>query len=240
MKVIVVIPAYNEEGKIGKVVKEIKKLNFPVFVVDNNSTDNTAKEAMENGASVIYCKEQGKGNAILKAVKVLNLKFPDNKWYLFLDGDGQHLPRNAFNFIGLAKYFKDIEVFIGDRMWQEKEIPLVRRITNKIISALVSWLCKQKIPDTQCGYRLIAKESFEGLNFVYKDFRFETEFIIKYCKQRKKQIYSVPIDVIYPKNYKNKLVFKDGLKILGLVLKEAINDIREKIRRKSQHYIPKY
>ena len=84
MKVSVVIPAYNEEKYIAKVITMVKKTKIAeeIIVVDNNSSDNTSAIAKENGAKVIFCKRQGKGYAMETGIKKAT-----GDIIMFLDGD---------------------------------------------------------------------------------------------------------------------------------------------------------
>lgn len=84
MKVSVIIPAYNEEKFIAKVITMVKKSKIAdeIIVIDNNSSDNTSFIAKENGAKTFFCKRQGKGYAMEKGIKVAS-----GDIYLFLDGD---------------------------------------------------------------------------------------------------------------------------------------------------------
>ena len=84
MKISVIIPAYNEEKFIAKVIKMVKKCNCTdeIIVVDNNSTDNTGKIATKCGAKTVFCKEQGKGYAMEKGIKEAT-----GEVLVFLDGD---------------------------------------------------------------------------------------------------------------------------------------------------------
>ena len=84
MNISVIIPAYNEEKYIAKVIKMVKKCNCydEIIVVDNNSTDNTSKIATKCGAKTIFCKEQGKGYAM-----EMGIKNATGDLLVFLDGD---------------------------------------------------------------------------------------------------------------------------------------------------------
>lgn len=84
MKISVIIPAYNEEKYIAKVIRLVKKCNCveEIIVVDNNSTDNTSKIATKNGAKTIFCKDQGKGYAMEKGISTAT-----GDIFVFLDGD---------------------------------------------------------------------------------------------------------------------------------------------------------
>jgi glycosyltransferase involved in cell wall biosynthesis len=95
-KISIVIPCFNEEKGIGKVIdavpqKALKKLGFKteVIVIDNNSKDNTSKVAKEHGASVVFEKKQGKGAALITGFRSLS---PDTDYVVMLDGDNTYRP----------------------------------------------------------------------------------------------------------------------------------------------------
>lgn len=91
-KISVIIPAYNEQKNIKKVIKLAKKNNNvdEIIVVDNNSTDETASYARDEGATVVVCKEQGKGYAIEKG-----LKEATNEIIVFIDADINNYSQNV-------------------------------------------------------------------------------------------------------------------------------------------------
>lgn len=106
MKISVIIPAYNEEKYIAKVIKMVKKCNCAdeIIVVDNNSTDNTSKIATKNGAKTIFCAKQGKGYAMEMGIK--NAK---GDIFVFLDGDICNYKTNFINILTNPIIKEDID-----------------------------------------------------------------------------------------------------------------------------------
>ena len=91
-KIIVIIPAYNEEASIGKVIAEIPEIVSEIIVVNNNSTDNTADVAKLAGATVLFEPKAGYGNACLKGMEYISGKEIKPEIIVFLDGDYSDYP----------------------------------------------------------------------------------------------------------------------------------------------------
>ena len=111
-KVAVLIPCYNEEKTIGKVVKDWKK-ELPdamVYVYDNNSTDNTVELAKKAGAIVRYEYSQGKGNVIRRMFREINAEC-----YIMIDGDDTYPAEYGKNMVELVLH-KNVDMVIGDRL----------------------------------------------------------------------------------------------------------------------------
>ncbi len=190
----VVIPAYCEERRIAKVVQSVKAYIDCVVVVDDGSNDNTAEEATSAGAVVVKLDyNSGKGVALESGFKWAH----DNgyEFLITMDGDGQHAAEDLPSFLSACKDGK-YDVLIGNRMWNSKEMPFVRRITNKVMSWLLSRKMKQKVPDTQSGYRLYKCSVIKDVKCRSLRFNAESE-ILMILAMKSAVIGSVPIKVIY-------------------------------------------
>ena len=193
-KVGVLIPAYNEEKTIAEVVKESLPFVDKVLVVNDGSEARTEKKAKKAGATVIsHQKRKGKGAALSTGLSYLLSS--NYEFVITLDGDGQHNPDEIPKFLNAGKD-KKVGIVVGFRKRSLKNMPLDRFLTNWFTSSLVSILCQQRIPDTQCGFRLIKKKAIEGIRLYTSHFDTESEILIKVAKRRFK-IKSVPIRTIY-------------------------------------------
>ena len=217
MKTCVVIPTYNEGKVIGEVVRQIRSHNLDVVVVDDGSNDNTSEAAKDSGATVLHTSNnEGKGASLIKGFNyVLN---SDYDAVITIDGDGQHLPEDIPYFIRLAKY-SNSEILIGNRMHKAANMPPIRLLTNKFMSWFISCVAKQKIPDTQCGFRLIKKEVLKKIRLVTCKYETESEIIIK-SSRLGFRVESVPIKTIYngERSQINPLI--DSLRFIRFIIRE--------------------
>lgn len=178
MKICVIIPTHNEEKTISSLVKKIiDHFGMDIVVIDDGSTDATAARAQENGAVVLRNNVNlGKGRSLIKGFEyILDRGFDA---VITMDGDGQHLPEDIPVFTKSASSSRS-GIYIGNRMLKTKNMPYIRIITNKVMSSLISAVAKQRIPDTQCGFRLIRKELLEKISFSTCRYETESELLIK-------------------------------------------------------------
>jgi len=217
MKLCVIIPTYNEAYTIANLVREIKEQKLETVVVDDGSQDNTAQIAEDNGATVLRnFNNEGKGASLIKGLHYAFSK--DFDAVITMDGDGQHLPGEIPYFIRLAEY-SNSSILIGNRMLKRKDMPLIRIITNKFMSWFISSLAKQRIPDTQCGFRLIKKEVLSKINLRTRKYETESEIIIKAARLGFK-VESVPIKTIYRGEKSQINPFIDTLRFIKFIIKE--------------------
>jgi glycosyltransferase involved in cell wall biosynthesis len=217
MKICVLIPTYNEAREISGLIREIRGQGLEVLVVDDGSTDKTAEIAKESGAQVFKNKNnEGKGASLAKG-----FRYALDRGYdavITMDGDGQHLPEDIPRFIDLARTPEN-EVLIGNRMQATKTMPWVRIMTNIFMSWLLSAMTRQAIPDTQCGFRLIKKETLANLDLRSDKYEIESEMLIRASRLGKK-IVSVPIKTVYRSEVSRINPFTDTLRFFRFVIKE--------------------
>lgn len=217
MKTCVIIPTYNEAKAIAMLVREIRKQNLDVLVVDDGSSDNTSGLAQESGAAVLRNEiNQGKGASLAKGFQYGILNGFDA--IITIDGDGQHLPEDIPYFIRLARY-SDSGIFIGNRMQKTKSMPMARLVTNRLMSWLISRVAKQRIPDTQCGFRLIKKEVLHKMHLSTSRYETESEILIKASRLGFK-IESVPIKTVYGIEKSSINPFIDTLRFIRYIAAE--------------------
>ncbi len=217
MNVCVVIPTYNEEKAIGNLIRSIRSQNLEVIVVDDGSKDNTYKIACDCGAVVLRNEtNQGKGASLIKGLNYALARNFDA--VITMDGDGQHLAEEIPFFLRLATY-SDSGILIGNRMHKSENMPLVRVITNTLMSWFISAIARQKIPDTQCGYRIIKKEVLKKINLVSSKFEIESEMLIKASRLGFK-IQSIPIKTVYSGEKSRIHPIVDTVRFLKFVILE--------------------
>lgn len=218
MKICVIIPTYNEGNAIAELVREIRQRELDILVIDDGSCDNTYRIAKDNGAVVLRnLNNEGKGASLIKGFNyALNRDFDA---VITMDGDGQHLPGEIPLFISKAAH-SDSRIIIGNRMRKKRNMPFVRVLTNKFMSALISFLAKQNIPDTQCGFRLIKRIVLQKIKLQTFKYETESEIIIKASRLGFK-IESIPIKTIYKgqKSQINPII--DTLRFIRFIAREA-------------------
>lgn len=194
MKIAVVIPAYNEGQRIGALVTSIRALPYDCVVVDDGSLDDTLKVAADAGAVVLKTggRRAGKGCALRVGFDYVKSRY---EACLAMDGDGQHSPSNISAFVDCFERM-GADIVCGNRMQNPKGMPLVRWLTNRFMSWIISALCRQRIPDTQCGFRLIKTDVLRAIHLECSDFEIETEVLMKASKKGFK-VRSVGIESIY-------------------------------------------
>ena len=159
MKSIAIIPAYNEEKTIKKVIEEILEQNIcDVIVINDGSKDNTANEAKKTNAILINLTNNlGIGGAVQTGYKYARLH--DYDYAFQVDGDGQHDPKYIKDMLKTIEE-KNVDILIGSRFVNKSEYKqtFFRKIGGNWISALIKILTKQKIYDPLSGYRLVNKK----------------------------------------------------------------------------------
>lgn len=218
MKTCVIIPTYNEAKTIGELIKQIRSQDLNVVVIDDGSQDNTHRIAEDNGATVLRNQiNEGKGASLIKGFGyALTEGF---EAVITMDGDGQHEVSDLPYFMRLAKY-SNSGILIGNRMSKPKSMPYMRLMTNKFMSWLISKITKQKIPDTQCGFRLIKKEVLEKFGLATRRYETESEILIKAADFGFK-IESIPIRTIYIGKKSKINPFIDTLRFIRFILRET-------------------
>jgi glycosyltransferase involved in cell wall biosynthesis len=190
-----VIPGYQDEKHIGDIVRRTRERLDHVLVIDDGSTDRTAQCAREAGAEVvIHDQNRGKGEALKTGLG--HWLDREVTWVILLDSDGQHLPEEIDRFVAAAVAATRPSFFIGNRMNDLAGMPFIRRVVNRYMSWRISRVCRQKIPDTQCGFRMLDRQLIPELLGGGHRFDYETEVLI-IASRKGYRIESVPITTVY-------------------------------------------
>lgn len=217
MKIVCLIPSFNEEKTIGWLVKDARALGFDVLVIDDGSRDRTSRLAHENGAEVIINEHNlGKGASLRKAFGILKAR--DYDAVIIMDGDGQHLPSDIAQFVERYREQKP-GIIVGDRMQKAKGMPLVRWLTNHFMSFIVSVMCRQRVPDSQCGFRLIDMKALRSLDLYTENFEIESEMLLE-ASRKGFRIASVPITTVYEGQYSAIHPVKDTIRFFKFVFRK--------------------
>jgi len=188
-----VIPCFNEGATIALLVAAMRRYLPSVMVVDDGSTDDTPALARDAGAMVVSHRQNlGKGAALQTGLsQALKRGF---EWVVTLDGDGQHAPEDLPVFLDCAEQTGS-RLVIGNRMHNARAIPWLRRRVNWWMSRQLSRLASRRLPDTQCGFRLIHLETWSALLLTTEHFEVESEMLLAFLAAGC-QVEFVPIQVI--------------------------------------------
>jgi len=218
----VIVPIYNSSKYLEELFRRIFEF-FPtesVYAINDASIDNSAKICELSGVNLINIPiNKGKGNA-------LNVGFKEAitggfKFTFSIDSDLQHKPEDFPGF--LEKQNKDkIDLLIGRRILSNKKMPFMRVCSNSLTSKIVSIFTKQKILDSQCGFRLYNLDSIKDFKFRTKRYQFETEVILKLAKAGGK-MGAIDIETIYngQKSYISHL--RDIMNFIKIIIYEIFH-----------------
>jgi len=225
---VAIIPAYQDEKHIGDIVHRTRRQLNRVLVIDDGSTDRTSDRAREAGADVIvHDQNRGKGEAIktgLAHVLAASNSSHLGKnglhrpvyWISLLDSDGQHLPEEIDRFLTAAVSATQPTFLIGNRMNNLAEMPFVRRVVNRFMSKQISRVCKQEIPDTQCGFRMLDHRLIPQLLGGGDRFDYDTEALI-IASHEGYLVESVPITTVYTDQVSKIRPLRDALRFFKLM-----------------------
>ena len=211
----VLLPAYQEGGRIGTTVKAVLPFCTDVVVVDDGSSDGTADEARAAGAIVVP-HEQNMGKGVALKTGFQHVMEAGYHCVVTMDGDGQHAPEDLPGFLEAYRR-SGARVVVGNRMADPKTMPLVRRLTNRFMSGLLSRRMGQHVPDTQNGYRLYGREVLPILlATVSEGFAAESEVLLD-LSEAGESIASAPTRIIYGDEKSKISPVRDTIKFFSML-----------------------
>jgi glycosyltransferase involved in cell wall biosynthesis len=216
-KVIVLIPAYNEELTIGSMVLLAKHYAEKVVVVDDGSKDRTVSIAIESGADVLKIENNsGKAKALLEGCDYCRRFDPDV--LVMIDGDGQMDPALIPS---VAKPIIDekADLVIGSRYLQpDVKIPFKRKVGQKILNSATNMGSAGHITDSQSGYRALSRKALANMDFISDAYNIESDMIVHFA-EKGLIIFEVPISVRYdvPNGHKQN-AWKHGIDVLSRII----------------------
>ena len=224
LNIKVIIPAFNEAKSIGRVIKHLPSYVNEIIVVNNNSTDETAKNAKQYGATVLTEINSGYGNACLKGVKYIEQQREKTDIVVFLDGDLSDYPEELTNIIAPI-IEKDIDFVLGARVKHKREKGAMQPhqiFGNWLATFLMRLLYKSEFTDLG-PFRAIKYETLQALKMQDPTYGWTVEMQLKILK-KKYRYHEVPV------KYRNRIgvskvsgtlkgsIFA-GVKILTWILK---------------------
>lgn len=221
MKILIIVPAYNEEKTIKDVILDLKRFGYEVLVVDDGSVDQTAKLAEEAGARVLrHFINLGQGAAI-KTGFDFALK-TDAKIVVTFDADGQHLVEDIPYLVQPILEGK-IEVVNGSRFQQKQNVPFSRWLMNQVANLVTFILFGVYSTDSQSGFKVFSRKALEELEIKANGFDWASEVMAE-IKRKKIKFLEAPIKVRYSRYSLSKgQNFFVGIKtFFGLLLKKLL------------------
>ncbi|MCB9211481.1 MAG: glycosyltransferase family 2 protein [Ignavibacteriales bacterium] len=227
MKTAVIIPAYNEEKSIAKVISEIpSKFVDEIIVVNNNSTDNTAEEATKAGATVLLEKEKGYGAACLTGIEYCKSK--NFEVILFIDGDYSDYPAEAEKLL-TPIFNNEFDFVLGSRVLGKREkgaLPIQSQFGSKLAGFLINLFWKFKYTDLG-PFRAIKFDKLLEMKMQDKWFGWTVEMQIKSAMMKLRTM-EIPV------SYRNRIgkskvtgtvkgTIMASVIILGTIFKYAFN-----------------
>lgn len=216
--IAVLLPCYNEEVTIGKVVRDFKAAlpKATVYVYDNNSTDRTAEIAAAEGAIVRREPRQGKGNVIRAMFEDI-----DADVYVMADGDDTY-PADAAPAM-VAKVLEGYDMVIGDRLsstyFQENKRPF-HNFGNRLVRGSINGLFGAHVTDIMTGYRAFSFTFVKTYPVLSRGFEVETEMTI-HSLNNNLRLYEMPIQYRdRPEGSVSKLdTVGDGIKVMSTIFR---------------------
>lgn len=225
-KITVIIPAYNEEKSIGKVIQEIPKIVSEIIVINNNSTDATAKVAFENGATVLAENRKGYGYACLKGMEYIAQLKTKPDIVVFLDGDYSDYPQELTQII-TPILEENIDFVVGARVPEFREngsMTPQQVFGNWLATTLMKSFFGATFTDLG-PFRAIKYQKLVALQMEDKTYGWTVEMQLKVLKQKMTYV-EIPV------HYKNRIgvskvsgtlkgTVMAGVKIIGWIFKYA-------------------
>ncbi len=212
----ILIPAYNEQSHIGRLIDDVKKYAKDILVVDDGSSDGTLDIIKKAGVEYIEHKtNKGKGASLSDGYRYAIEKNYD--YVLVMDGDGQHSPSDIPAFLKNAEQ-TSADIILGNRMESTKNMPWLRFFTNRFMSWLISKIAGQPIYDSQCGFRMIATKVLKNVKVESKNYDAESEILIRASRLGYK-IDSVGVKTIYAGQESKINKFKDTIRFFKLLIR---------------------
>ena len=219
MKVIVGIPAFNEEKNIGSIVAKLKQKYDHVVVCDDGSSDMTSIIASSLGANVVrHEKNHGYGSAI-KTIFNESKKIDADVLVTF-DADGQHQISEIDTILEPISN-DQADIVIGSRfLGTTKDLPKYRKIGIKTITGLTNVMTGSKISDSQRGFRAYSKKVIENISPTESGMGISTEILIKSVKKNMR-ITEIPITISYENNQHSQEPISHGTSVIMSTIKHV-------------------
>ena len=212
-RIAVLIPCYNEELTIEKVVSDFRREvpGADIYVYDNNSSDATASVAERAGAEVRFEKRQGKGFVLQSMFEQI-----DADYYVLVDGDDTY-PADRVHDLLTPLFEGRADMTVGSRLteFEDKSFRRLHVFGNRLVIRCINLIFRSKVKDVMSGYRGFTRDCTKTIPIVSKGFEIETELTLQ-ALYRNLVIREIPIRYgERPEGSVSKLsTFRDGFRVL--------------------------
>ena len=222
LEIAVLVPCFNEEAAIKKVVDDFKAAlpSATVYVYDNNSTDKTSEVAAAAGAEVRKESRRGKGNVVRRMFNDIEADI-----YVMVDGDDTYDAARAPELVDRL-VAENLDMVVGRRIeTHQAAYRAGHRLGNAVLTGLVRWLFAANIVDMLSGYRVFSRRFVKSFPSFSREFEIETELTVHAMQMK------MPVDEV-DTNYKERppgstsklRTFRDGWRILVTIMNLMRNE----------------
>lgn len=217
MRMFIVIPLFNEEKRIARVLKDLLPYKLPIVVVDDGSTDSSKLKIqslkLKNVTLLTHKINLGKGAAMKTGADYAFTRGADA--VIFLDADGQH------NMTDLPKFVEKLSSGGFDIVFGSRNsgfgVPLVRYLGNKFASLIMAMFFGVYVSDVVCGFKGLTKNAYRKLHWDSAGYGVEAEIVAR-LGRNKLRFCEVPIETIYHDKVKGVTIL-DAFGIFGEIIK---------------------
>ena len=220
MKTVALIPAYNEEKTIKRVISEIEDVGLVPIVIDDGSTDKTYEISRKMEIIVIrHSENRGKGEALKTGFNFILKNLPKVRNVVIVDADMQYSPKDSIRILDpLIK--GEADFVMGRRNWST--VPLRHRFGNLVWRSIFNLFFETNLKDTNCGYMGLSRKALKKIRTIHGGYIIENMMLVEALKH-KLRIKQVPVSVTY--RTKRSIIFSGlrmGLGVLVFIIIEGI------------------
>lgn len=216
LDIAVIVPCFNEEAAIGRVIDGFKTArdDVTVYVYDNSSTDRTVDVAQQHGATVRHEPERGKGNVVRRMFADI-----DADIFVMVDGDDTYDPDALTPMIDLM-LAERCDLVTGKRIEQHEDAyRFGHRIGNRLLAKITTWLFGRKSVDLLSGYRVMSRRFVKSFPAISSGFEIETELTIHALSLNLPMLELPTAYRERPAQSESKLnTYRDGVRIISTIL----------------------
>ena len=212
--ILVAMPAYNEEKYISSLITEARQYADEVLIIDDGSTDSTARIARLAGATVIQHKENRGYGAAIQSI-LAEAKRIDPDILVLLDADSQHNPNDIPHLI--KPISQGFDLVIGSRKLHRNNIPLYRRMGQGVISYFSYILSGEKLYDSESGFRVFSRKAIDVLELKEDGMSVSAETIAN-ATEKGLKITEIPISITYTKDSSTLNPVRHGFGVLSRII----------------------